>query len=83
MIVDSAVTMGTILVLQGLAFATFRARSALRVIAGVVVSAAAAAVEAVRPRVLAGSLGPDAVYHLVEIAGLFLFYRGALLFEDR
>jgi hypothetical protein len=82
-IVDSAVTMGTILGLQGLASATFGARSAPWVIAGVVVSAAAAAVEAFRPRLLPNPWSPDAVYHLVEIAGLFLFYRGGLLFADR
>ena len=79
---DSAATLAAILALQIFSFATRRAPSAPWVIAGVVVSAAAAAVEAFRPKLLPDPLGPDAVYHLVEIAGLFLFYRGGRLFDD-
>ena len=81
-VVDSAATLGTILVLQGLAFAARRVRSALWVIAGLAVSAAAAAVEAYRP-VFPAPFGPDAAYHIIEIVGLFFLYRGGRLFEDR
>jgi Family of unknown function (DUF6962) len=79
---DSAATLAAILVLQIFSFATRRARSAPWVLGGVGVSLAAAAVEAFRPKLLPDPLGPDAVYHLVEIAGLVLFYRGGRLFDD-
>lgn len=81
-VVDSAVTLATILVLQSLALAKWRAASSPWILAGVAVSAAAAAIEALRPP-LPVPFGPDAVYHLVQLVGLFLFYRGALLFVDR
>jgi hypothetical protein len=45
---------------------------------GVLVSLAAAAIEAVR--IAAPPLSPDDVYHLVMIPGLALLCRGGLLF---
>lgn len=78
---DSAATLAAILALQMFAFGTRRAPSAPWVLGGVAVSALAAAVETLRPAFPA-PLGPDAVYHIIEIVGLFLFYRGGLLFDD-
>ena len=78
-IVDSALTLVGLAALQAVAFAKNRAPSARWVFAGVAVSAVGASVEAMRPDFSA--LGPDAIYHLVLIAGLVLFYRAGLLFE--
>jgi hypothetical protein len=80
-VVDSGATLCAILVLQGLALVKIRARSAPWVIAGVVVSAVAAAVETLRPE-MPLPFGPDAAYHLVQLAGLLLLLRGGLLFSD-
>jgi hypothetical protein len=80
-IVDSGLTLAAILTLQLIAFARRGAASAPWIFAGLAVSTAAAAIEAIRPA-LPAPLGPDAVYHLVQTAGLFLFYRGGLLFAD-
>jgi hypothetical protein len=80
-VVDSAATLAALVALQVIALLTRGARSAPWVLGGVGVSAAAAAVEAARPRFPA-PLGPDAVYHIIEIAGLLLFSRGGRLFEE-
>lgn len=78
-ILDSALTLVALVALQAVAFARNRAPSAQWVFAGVALSAAGAAVESIRPDL--APLGPDAVYHLIQIAGLVLFYRAGLLFE--
>lgn len=81
-ILDSVVNLAALVTLQSLALARRRARSAPWVLAGAAVSAAGAAIEAFRPA-LPPPFGPDAVYHVVQLAGLILFYRGGLLFPDR
>lgn len=78
-IFDSVFTLATILLLQIVAFAKDRAESAPWVIAGVLVSFAAAALEALRPSL--PPIGPDAAYHLTQLLGLYFFYRGGLLFR--
>jgi uncharacterized protein DUF6962 len=65
--------------LQAIAFARKRGPSAPWVFAGVAASAAGAAIEAIRPDVPA--LGPDAIYHLIQIGGMVLFYRAGLLLD--
>lgn len=80
-IFDSALTLAAILSLQLVAFARRRAASAPWIFAGIAFSTVAAAIEAIRPA-LSAPLGPDAVYHLIQTAGLFLFYRGGLLFSN-
>ncbi|HEU5251329.1 MAG TPA: hypothetical protein VFW15_15190 [Thermoanaerobaculia bacterium] len=79
---DTAVTLLAVLALQAFALASWRAASSSWILAGGGVSAAAAAVEALRPE-LPAPFGPDVVYHLIQLAGVFLFYRGALSFVDR
>ena len=81
-ILDSVVNLAALVTLQSLALARRRARSAPWILAGAALSAAGAAIEAFRPA-LPPPLGPDAAYHVVQLAGLFLFYRGGLLFPDR
>ncbi len=81
-VVDTAITLVAILALQAFALVSWRAASSSWILAGVGVSAAAAVIEALRPG-LPAPFGPDAVYHLIQLAGVFLFYRGALLFVDR
>jgi hypothetical protein len=53
-----------------------RERAARWIIGGILVSFAAAAVEMSSLRI--GSLTHDDVYHLIEIGGLFMLYRGAV-----
>lgn len=80
-VVDSVATLAAIVLLQALAYVRRRAPSAPWVLAGAAVSAGAAAIEALRPS-FPPPFGPDAAYHLVQIAGLYFFYRGGGLFDD-
>jgi hypothetical protein len=74
---DSALALAAILTLQLVAFVRHRVASAPWIVAGVVASLGAAALEALRPTL--APIGPDAGYHLVQLAGFFLFYRGGML----
>jgi hypothetical protein len=79
-VVDTGVAMGAILLLQLVARVRHRARSAPWIAAGILVSVAAAAIEAagLSP---GGPFTHDDVYHLVQIGGVLLLYRGALWLE--
>jgi hypothetical protein len=80
-ILDSAATLAALLVLALLALRRGRARAARRILAGIALSAAAAAIEALRPG-LPRPLTPDAAYHLVQLLALVFFYRGGRLFPE-
>jgi hypothetical protein len=79
-VVDTGVAMGAILLLQLVARIRHRARSAPWIAAGILVSVGAAAIEAagVSP---GGPFTHDDLYHLVQIGGVLLLYRGALRLE--
>ena len=79
-VADTGVAMGAILLLQLAAWVRRRAPSAPWIAAGILVSVAAAAIEAAG----VSSGGPfthDDLYHLVQIGGVLLLYRGALRLE--
>ena len=81
-ILDSAATLAALLLLALLALRRRRAPEAARwILAGIALSAAAAAIEVVRPG-LPWPLTPDAAYHLVQLLALVFFYRGGRLFPD-
>jgi len=81
-ILDSAATLAALLLLAFLALRRRRAPEAARwILAGIALSAAAAAIEVVRPG-LPWALTPDAAYHLVQLLALVFFYRGGRLFPD-
>jgi uncharacterized protein DUF6962 len=81
-ILDSAATLAALLALSLLALRSRRAPNAARwILAGIALSAAAAAVEVLRPD-LPRPLTPDAAYHLVQLLALAFFYRGGRLFPD-
>jgi len=77
-IVDSTAAMAAILVLAAVAWIRRRAPASRWIAAGILLSAAAAVVEA-----LSLSPGPffshDDLYHVVQIAALYLLYRGGRL----
>jgi hypothetical protein len=81
-ILDSAAAMVAILVLQSLAWTRRRAPSVPWIVAGILLSFAAAAVEA-----LGFSPGRqfshDDLYHVVQIGALYLLYRGGRLLETQ
>jgi hypothetical protein len=77
---DSILALAAILALQLVALARRGTPGAPWILAGVLVSFGAAAIEALRPAL--SPIGPDAVYHLVQIVGLLLFFRGGLLLEN-
>jgi peptidoglycan/LPS O-acetylase OafA/YrhL len=81
-VIDTGVAMGAILLLQLVARVRRRARSAPWIAAGILVSVAAAAIEAagVSP---GGPFTHDDLYHLVQIGGVLLLYRGALRLETQ
>ena len=81
-ILDSAATLAALLVLALLAARRGRAPEAARwILAGIALSAAAAAIEVLRPG-LPRPLTPDATYHLVQLLALVFFCRGGRLFHD-
>lgn len=79
-ILDSAANVAALIVLALLALRSRRAPEAARwILAGIALSAAAAAIEVLRPD-LPRPLTPDATYHLVQLLALAFFYRGGRLF---
>lgn len=79
-IVDSGVSMTAILVLQTSLWRRRRDPAAPWVILGVLLSAAAAAIEAIGMTV--GQIfSHDDLYHLVQTGSLYLLYRGGRLFR--
>jgi hypothetical protein len=81
-IVDSAANLAALLALSLAALRSRRATDAARwVLAGIVLSAAAAAIEVLRPG-FPRPFTPDAAYHLVQLLALVFFYRGGRFFPD-
>jgi len=81
-IYDYAVTNLAILAIQFSAGITHRARSAPWLAGGVLVSFLAAAVQ-VNEIALHQYVNHNDLYHLIQMGGMYLFYRGALILKDR
>jgi hypothetical protein len=80
-VIDTAAAMGAILLVQLVAWARRRVASAPWIAAGILLSLAAAAVEALGLSP-GGPVSHDDVYHSIEIGALVLLYRGGLLLGD-
>lgn len=80
-IVDSGVSMAAILALQASVWRRRRDPAAPWVVSGILLSAAAAGIEAVGLTVRE-LLSHDDLYHLVQTGALYLLYRGGRLFGD-
>lgn len=80
-IVDSGVSMAAILVLQATAWRRRRDPAAPWVVSGILLSAAAAVIEALRVTV-GQVLSHDDLYHVVQTGSLYMLYRGGRLFRD-
>lgn len=80
-IADYLSAMAIVLLLQLRAVSGYGQASAMWIIAGVVVSFAAVGVEVAQPT-LFEPLSYNDLYHLVQMVGLYLFYRGACLLKD-
>jgi hypothetical protein len=81
-IADAAVTISMILVLSLHSFRAARDGAGSWLLAGLGVSAAGALVQVLR----VGPLGPfnhNDLFHVVQMVGLWLFYRAGRLFRDR
>ena len=81
-IYEYAFTNLSILALQLHAGVTHRARSAPWLVGGVLVSFLAAAVQ-VNGIALHHHFNHNDLYHVIQIGGMYLFYRGALVLKDR
>ncbi|MGH7148791.1 MAG: DUF6962 family protein, partial [Nitrospiraceae bacterium] len=81
-IYDYALTNLSILALQLHAGVTRRAMSAPWLVGGVLVSFLAAAVQ-VNGIALHDHFNHNDLYHVVQMGGMYLFYRGARLLRDR
>ncbi len=79
-VVDTALSMAAILLLQLLAWLRRRAVAAPWIAGGILVSLAAAAVEAIGVSP-GGPFSHDDLYHSIEIVSLLLLYRGGLRLE--
>jgi len=80
-IVDSGVAMGTVLALEISAWRRRRDPAAPWIASGILLSAAAAGIEALG--VTVGQVfSHDDLYHLVQTGALYLLYRGGRLFRD-
>ena len=81
-VLDSAIAMAALLLLHGWSAASRRDEASYWVLAGIAVSAVAAAVQYYRVA-LHEHFNHNDLYHLVQIAGMVLFYRGGKLLRDR
>jgi hypothetical protein len=79
---DTAIAMAALLFLHGWSAATRRDEASRWILAGVGVSAAAAAVQFLGIA-LHEHLNHNDLYHLIQIAGMVLFFRGGKLLRDR
>lgn len=81
-ILDSAVAMGMLVVLHGLAAVTRRDTASCWILAGVAISVIAAVLQYFRiaPH---QHFNHNDLYHVVQIAAMALFYRGGKLLRDR
>lgn len=80
-VVDTALAMAAILLLQLVAWLRRRAASAPWIAGGILVSLAAAAVEAIGLSP-GGPFSHDDLYHVIEIGALLLLYRGGLRLDE-
>ena len=80
-VVDTALAMAAILLLQLVAWLRRRAPSAPWIAGGILVSLAAAAVEAIGLSP-GGPFSHDDLYHVIEIVALLLLYRGGLRLDE-
>lgn len=81
-VLDTAMAMAALLLLHGWSAASRRDEASYWVLGGIAVSAAAAAVQYQRIT-LHEHLNHNDLYHLIQIAGMVLFYRGGKLLWDR
>jgi len=81
-IYDSASAMAAVLALELFAFRRSRDASAPWIVAGILLSFAAAAVEALRLSP-GGPFTHNDLYHAVQLVGLFFLYRGGRLLRDQ
>ena len=81
-VLDTAIAMATLLFLHGWSAATRRDEASYWVLAGVGISAAAAAVQ-FQGIALHEHLNHNDLYHLIQLAGMVLFFRGGKLLRDR
>jgi ABC-type multidrug transport system permease subunit len=80
--VDTAIAMSALLFLHGWSAAYRRDHASYWVLAAIAVSAAAAAVQFYRIT-LHEYFNHNDLYHVVQIAGLVLFFRGGRILQDR
>jgi len=81
-VLDSAIAMLVLLLLHGWSAAVRRDGASLWVLAALAVSALAAIFQYQRVA-LHEHFNHNDLYHLIQIAGMFLFYRGGTLLRDR
>lgn len=80
-VLDYVPSLVAVIVLQVLAYRKFRAASAKWLISGVLVSFAAAGIQ-VSGFDLHVHFNHNDLYHVVQMLGIYLFYRGTLLMSD-
>ena len=81
-VLDTAIAMAALLLLHGWSAATRRDEASYWVLAGIGVSAAAAAVQFYGVS-LHQRLNHNDLYHLIQLAGMVLFFRGGKLLRER
>jgi hypothetical protein len=81
-VLDTAMAMAALLLLHGWSAATRRDRASYWVLAGIGASAVAAAVQ-FHGVSLHEHLNHNDLYHLIQLAGMVLFFRGGKLLRDR
>jgi hypothetical protein len=81
-VLDTAIAMAALALLHGWTAATRRDEASYWVLAGIGVSAAAAALQ-FHGVALHEHLNHNDLYHLIQLAGMVLFFRGGKLLRDR
>ena len=81
-VLDTAIAMATLLLLHGWSAASRRDEASCWVLAGIAVSAVAAVVQLLRVT-LHEHLNHNDLYHLIQLAGMVLFFKGGKLMRDR
>lgn len=81
-VLDTAIAMSAMLLLHGWSAATRADKASYWALVGIAVSAAAAAVQFYRVA-LHEHFNHNDLYHLIQIAGVVLFFRGGKLLRDR
>jgi hypothetical protein len=81
-VLDSAIAMAALLLLHGGSAAFRRDEASYWVLAGIAVSAVAAAAQLLRVT-LHEHFNHNDLYHVIQLAGMVLFFRGGKLLRDR